>query len=393
MEPILLISAGVFFAGYAVLIIYYRQCWLQIPAFSAAPDNPAFNNGLTTKITVIIPARNEEQHIGLCLQSILNQTYPSNLFEIIVVDDHSTDRTALIVQSFNQQDIRCIALKDYVQKGLNAYKKKAIEIAIAQSSGDLIVTTDADCTMGKNWLRTIVAFYEKYQPVFIAAPVTIDGRSFLAIFQSLDFMTLQGITGASVYKNIHSMCNGANLAYEKKAFYEAGGFTGIDHIASGDDMLLMHKIYTRYPERVLFLKSAEAIVTTEAMSSWKKFFNQRIRWASKADAYDDKRIIAVLVLVYFFNLLLLLLPITAIFSNTTFSIGPVHLNIIQYWFLLLVLKTSTELFFLFPVAVFFNRKKKLWWFPAAQPFHILYTVIAGWLGKFGSYQWKERSVK
>jgi cellulose synthase/poly-beta-1,6-N-acetylglucosamine synthase-like glycosyltransferase len=393
MEPILLISAGVFFAGYAVLIIYYRQCWLQIPAFSAASDNPAFNSGLTTKITVIIPARNEEQHIGLCLQSILNQTYSSNLFEIIVVDDHSTDRTALIVQSFNQQHIRCIALKDYVQKGLNAYKKKAIEIAIAQSSGDLIVTTDADCTMGKNWLRTIVAFYEKYQPAFIAAPVAIDGRSFLGIFQSLDFMTLQGITGASVYKNIHSMCNGANLAYEKKAFYEVGGFAGIDHIASGDDMLLMHKLYTRYPARVLFLKSKEVIVTTEAMSSWKGFFNQRIRWASKADTYDDKRILLVLVLVYFLNLLLLLLPITAIFSNATFSMGNVNLSIIQYWLLLLILKTITELFFLFPVAVFFNKKKSLWWFPMAQPFHILYTVIAGWLGKFGSYQWKERSVK
>jgi cellulose synthase/poly-beta-1,6-N-acetylglucosamine synthase-like glycosyltransferase len=257
----------------------------------------------------------------------------------------------------------------------------------------LIVTTDADCTMGKNWLLTIAAFYEEYKPAFIAAPVAIDGRSFLGIFQSLDFMTLQGITGAAVYKKKHSMCNGANLAYEKKAFYEVGGFAGIDHIASGDDMLLMHKIYTRYPDRVLFLKSPEVIVTTEAMSSWKGFFNQRIRWASKADTYDDKRILLVLVLVYFFNLLLLLLPITAIFSNATFSMGIVNMSIIQYWLLLLILKTITELFFLFPVAVFFNKKKSLWWFPVAQPFHILYTVIAGWLGKFGSYQWKERSVK
>ncbi len=394
MEPILLITTGVFFACYAVLIIYYRQCWLQIPVYSGVTKAAISGKGLlSTKVTIIIPARNEELHIGNCLQSILNQTYLRELVEIIVVDDHSTDQTALIVQSFKQKNIRCIALKDYVDEKLNAYKKKAIEIAIAQSSGDLIVTTDADCTMDKNWLLTIVAFYEEYKPAFIAAPVAIDGRSFLGIFQSLDFMTLQGITGAAVYKKIHSMCNGANLAYEKKAFYEVGGFAGIDHIASGDDMLLMHKIYTRYPDRVLFLKSPEVIVTTEAMSSWKGFFNQRIRWASKADTYDDKRILLVLVLVYFFNLLLLLLPITAIFSNATFSMGNVNMSIIQYWLLLLILKTITELFFLFPVAVFFNKKKSLWWFPVAQPFHILYTVIAGWLGKFGSYQWKERSVK
>ncbi|WP_301929242.1 glycosyltransferase [Ferruginibacter sp.] len=393
MEPILLITAGVFFAGYAVLILYYRYCWLQIPTFLGASGKLSSGIHLSTKITIIIPARDEEQHIGKCLQSILSQTYPIDLVEIIVVDDHSTDRTAAIVQSFNQGNIQCIALKDHVNEKLNAYKKKAIEIAISQSRGDLIVTTDADCTMEKNWLSTIAAFYENFQPVFIAAPVAIDGSSFLGIFQSLDFMTLQGITGAAVFKKIHSMCNGANLAYEKKAFYEVNGFAGIDHIASGDDMLLMHKIYTRYPDRVLFLKSSEAIVTTEAMSSWTDFFNQRIRWASKADTYDDKRIMAVLVLVYFFNLMLLLLPITAIFSNASFSIGQVNLTIIQYWFFLLVLKTVTELFFLFPVAAFFNKKNVLWWFPAAQPFHILYTVIAGWLGKFGSYHWKDRSVK
>ncbi|MDN3658249.1 glycosyltransferase [Ferruginibacter paludis] len=393
MEPILLITAGVFFAGYAVLIIYYRHCWIQIPTFREASRKHVSSNNLSTKITIVIPARNEEHHIGNCLQSILNQTHSMGLVEIIVVDDHSTDRTAAIVQSFNQGNIHCIALKDHVNEKLNAYKKKAIEIAISQSRGDLIITTDADCTMEKNWLSTIAAFYENYQPAFIAAPVAIDGSSFLGIFQSLDFMTLQGITGAAVYKKIHSMCNGANLAYEKKAFYEVNGFTGIDHIASGDDMLLMHKIYTRYPDRVLFLKSPESIVTTEAMSSWKDFFNQRIRWASKADTYDDKRIISVLILVYFFNLLLLLLPITAIFSSATFEIGRVSFTIFQYWLLLLVLKTVTELFFLFPVAAFFNKKTKLWWFPAAQPFHILYTVIAGWLGKFGSYHWKDRSVK
>ena len=68
------------------------------------------------------------------------------------------------------------------------------------------------------------------------------------------------------------MCNGANLAYEKKAFYEVNGFTGIDNIASGDDMLLMHKIYKQYPERVLFLKSTDAIVQTKPMETLSRIF-------------------------------------------------------------------------------------------------------------------------
>ena len=98
-------------------------------------------------------------------------------------------------------------------------------------------------------------------------------------------MTLQGITGASVYKKFHSMCNGANLAYEKKAFNDAGGFEGIDNIASGDDMLLMHKIQKIYPDRIKYLKSADVVVQTQPQETLKDFMNQRIRWASKADKY------------------------------------------------------------------------------------------------------------
>ena len=189
------------------------------------------------------------------------------------------------------------------------------------------------------------------------------------------------------------MCNGANMAYERKAFYAAGGFAGIDNVASGDDMLLMHKIYTLYPERVMFLKSKEAIVKTIPVHTIKAFFQQRIRWASKADKYDDKRILPVLVLVYIFNCLMLVLPLIAVFNNVQYSIFNSQCSIFKLWLLLLILKIAAELFFLFPVATFFGKKNILWFFPLMQPFHIIYTVIAGWLGKFGKYTWKERSVK
>ena len=189
------------------------------------------------------------------------------------------------------------------------------------------------------------------------------------------------------------MCNGANLAYTKKAFEEVGGFTGIDNIASGDDMLLMHKIYKRYPDKVMFLKSKAAIVQTQPVNSISEFFNQRIRWASKADKYDDKRIFAVLLLVYLVNVLLLALPVVAIFDNAQYSIFNIQYSMFGVWFCLLLLKTITELVFLYPVAKFFGKQTMLWLFPLMQPFHIIYTVIAGWLGKFGHYTWKERNVK
>ena len=369
------------FVLYGGLILYYRQSWGQIPDFACQPGG--LSNG--PFISVIIPARNEENNIRVCLDSIARQTYPAHLFEIIVVDDFSTDDTAAVVRNFSAHPVRLVSLQDILgDEKLNSYKKKAIDTAISLANGGLVVTTDADCIVPESWLETISGFYHAKQPVFIAAPVVYHKeKNFLEIFQSLDFMTLQGITGAAVHKKFHNMCNGANLAYEKKVFFEVGGFKGIDNIASGDDMLLMHKIFERHPQHVLFLKSREAIVKTRPAETLKDFFNQRIRWASKADKYTDKKITGVLLLVYFFNVWIVLLGIIALLFPYLWM-----------WFAgLLVCKTAVELFFLYPVAGFFNKRKLLWWFPAAQPFHILYTIIAGWLGKFGTYQWKERKVK
>src|SRR5450631_618699 len=380
---------------YGVLIEYYRRAWKAIPSYQFPPATPP---SARTKISVLVPARNEDKNIGPCLDSLSCQSYPKDLYQVIVIDDHSTDRTWEIMESLFYPDMFRMSLRlaDYEPEGngVRAYKKIAIDTGIRFATGDLIVTTDADCQFHPDWLRTIAGFYEATGAKFIAAPVRIgsdpaDGTgqagrgiaaSFLSIFQTLDFITLQGITGASVYKRFHSMCNGANLAYEKKAFHEAGGFRGIDSIPSGDDMLLMHKIYLKYPEQVFFLKNQQAIVSTKPETSLSNFVNQRVRWASKADQYDDKRIFWVLLLVYIVNLLFGALLVAGCWNSL-------------YWWLLLILllvKTAIEYPFVRSVAAFFGQQKLLVYFPAMAPFHILYTVVIGWLGKFGSYRWKER---
>jgi cellulose synthase/poly-beta-1,6-N-acetylglucosamine synthase-like glycosyltransferase len=395
MEAVLILAI-LFLVLYISLIIYYRFAFTSIVEYLPTLTiglSPLLSPLFTTSLSIIIPARNEEANIENCLQSILQNNYPRHLFEIIVVDDHSEDNTANIVKKYAGQNVKLISLNEFITDKINSYKKKAIEVAIAQARGALIITTDADCIVPSTWLQTIAHFYEEKKPAFIAAPVVIDcGWSFIQIFQSMDFITLQGITAAVVHKKQMTMCNGANMAYERAAFYEVGGFAGIDNIASGDDMLLMHKIYKQYPDRVLFLKSKEAIVKTAPVNTVKQFFNQRIRWASKADKYDDKRILPVLVLVYFLNCLMLVLPIFGLFNNVQYSMFNVQCSILGLWLWMFLFKTLVELFFLFPVAAFFGKKSMLWFFPFLQPFHICYTIIAGWLGKFGKYTWKEREV-
>ena len=345
------------------------------------------SNHQNTFVSIIVPARNEEDNISNLIHSIQNQTYPKSCFELIIIDDCSTDRTSEIVKKHSDSNIKLIALSDYLdEKNINAYKKKAIEIGIKASSGTLIITTDADCTMGENWLQEIVHCFEINQPKMIVMPVKINyGNRFIEIFQSLDFMCLQGITGASVQKKFHGMCNGANLAYTKVVFEEVGGFSGIDHIASGDDLLLMHKIAKKYAHEIMYIKSAAVIVKTIPSKTVKEFFNQRIRWASKAEKYEDRRMLPVLMLVYFFNLGMFTMMSLALLKHTQTTIN--------VFLLFMIIKTGIELIFLYPVSKFFGERKLLWIFPIFQPFHIAYTVSAGFLGKFGTYNWKGRTVK
>jgi len=345
-----------------------------------------------TRITVLVPARNEEKNILSCLGSLARQSYPRHLYDVIVIDDHSTDSTAQLVKEFAATapfSLTCRALSDHTTP-VRAFKKFAIETGVLAATGSLIVTTDADCRFNPDWLKTIAAYHEATGAKFIAAPVRIaydrpgnKNSGLLFLLQTLDFITLQGITAASVARRFHSMCNGANLAYEKKAFEEVEGFRDIDQLPSGDDMLLMHKIYRRHPDKVFFLKSRPAIVSTQPEQSWKGFVNQRIRWASKAASYDDRRIFWVLLLVYITNLLFPVLLLAAWW------------NIWYLWLLLLLcmVKVLLEYPFVRSVAGFFGQQRLMVYFPALQPFHIAYTVIIGWLGQFGSYRWKDRKVK
>lgn len=381
MNALLIITLGLAFL-YGILMLLYSYGWRRLKTFNPAAHAYTFN----TKVSVIIPARDEEKNLPPLLEALQQQSYPASLFEVIVVDDFSEDGTADTVKYFPAGNVRLIRMSDHISKTqrLNSYKKKAIELAIGQAEGHLMVTTDADCVMGPKWLETIVKFYETYHPRFIAAPVAYHhDDDFFKKLQALDFMTMQGITGAVAQLQSGTMCNGANLAYEKTAFEEVGGFTGIDMIASGDDMLLMYKIYHAYPDGVRYLKSREAVVRTLPVDTVSGFMQQRIRWSSKADKYEDKRITRVLVLVYIWNVILVLLALVAIFNPALWS-----------WLLgILAYKVVIELVFLAPVAAFFNKLNLLAWFIPGQPFHIIYVVAAGWLGKFGSYEWKGRQVK
>ena len=367
---------------YAIVLMAYRFWFGKMGVFQLNQIEQVRPEQSATQFTVIIPARNEAANIKACVDSILNQDYPAAAFEIIVIDDFSEDDTAFIVHALSQQypQLRLLKLADHCKEGETlAYKKKAIEIAVAQAKGDWILTTDADCIVPSRWLLLYNAYIHQHQPCFVAAPVMfIKTAGILNQFQVLDFLALQGITAAAVGAGKHSMSNGANLGFEKAAFIAVGGYQGVDHIASGDDMFLMHKMKQTLHKPVGYLFHPDVIVLTAAMDTWKGFIMQRIRWASKARYYDDRSITMVLTLVYFFNLSFICLALMGSWSTLLIA---------------LAFKTFFELFFLDPVAKFFKMQPELKYFVLYQPIHIVYNIAAGLFGQLKTYSWKGRKVK
>lgn len=367
---ILLITIG-FLLGYAGLIYFYFSAWKKVPEYTPSVS-PA------VMVSVLVAARNEEKTLPLLISDLAAQDYPSHLFEVLIINDFSTDGTAALAPNL-PVNFRML-LPDCPPE--QSSKKKAIACGVSAARGEWLFITDADCRLQKSWITTLASFAVEKEAQFIAAPVKyVYQPSLLQVLQVLDFITLQGITAASVGARVGAMCNGANLAYTKKAFEAVNGFKGIDKVPTGDDMLLMHKIWKRHPSKIFYLKSKEAVVTTAAVATWKEFFMQRRRWASKALVYDDYRMIAVLIFVLLFNLLPFVLLAAGFFYSSC----------VLYLLLFLMGKGLIERPFVAAVATFYGQQQLMRYFFFLQPLHVFYTVFVGIWSQAGRYEWKGRT--
>jgi cellulose synthase/poly-beta-1,6-N-acetylglucosamine synthase-like glycosyltransferase len=340
------------------------------------------------RFSIIIPFRNEERSLPTLLKSIEELDYPKELFEIIFVDDSSEDDSVDIINEFinkrpfdsHQGDIHIINNN----RKTGSPKKDAINTAIDTAHFDWIITTDADCTFPKNWLLSFDAFIQKNKPKLIVAPVTyMSNNRFFEQFQLLDFLSLQGSTigGFGIKKPF--LCNGANLCYSKQAFNEVSGFDGNSSIASGDDIFLLEKINTKYPNKVHYLKTIEVIVKTEPQHSFKELVNQRVRWAAKSTSYNNPFGKFVSLSVFAMNALLIVLLLTSILGYNSW----------QLLLFLFVLKFLVDLILIFKTATFFKQLNILKNFSLSSllyPFFIMFVIIVSLKSR---YTWKGRQFK
>lgn len=363
---------------YLCVVSFFIYGWYRTRTF----DTKKNLLDLKTTITVVVAVRNEEQHIYDLLEDLKAQSYSNDLYDVIIVDDHSTDNTASIIEKFYMQNLRLIKLN--LDKPINSYKKKAITEAINISNAKLIVSTDGDCSLHKDWLRTIAEYYETNKFKVISAPVTFHNqKSLFEDLQTIEFQYLIGVGASAINNNYPITCNGANFIYEREVFNELEGFTGIDHKATGDDELLLHKINRRYPNSAGFIKSANATVKTYAKTNIKDFVQQRKRWASKSTGYTDKRVVLIVIGVFLFNLSLLISSVLSFFDN----------GIFQYLIFALSLKLLFDGVFLFMMLRFFKNLRYIILLPLMIFLYVFYILYIGILGNISkTYHWKGRKV-
>ncbi len=332
-----------------------------------------FNKNNIVKVSVLIAARNEEKNIDKLLQSLYNQNFPKEFYEVIIVDDNSEDNTKKIIEDFinNHKDINI--------KVLNAEsegKKKAISQALHNAENELIMVTDADCELKSTWIESVVSFYQEKKCKMILAPVLLSpANNLFEKMQVLEHLSLIASTAGSASIGCPVMCNGANMAYEREAALEVEKLRHDFNIASGDDMFLLEQFVKKYGHKnVKFFLNKSAIVETKTCKTIKEFIRQRRRWVSKSKSYTNSKIILTALVVLFFNLSIVSLFLSAFFIPALWSL----------YFLLTLLKFFIDFPILKSITNFMNQGKILKLALPLEfiyPFYTVFTAISGLLLK------------
>ena len=332
-------------------------------------------------MSVIVAARNEAENIGRCLGSLIRQNYPAEKLEIIVIDDASTDTTALLVSEAAKKYRNITLIRQQEHERGMAPKKQAIQKGVTAAHGEIIFSIDADCYAQSEWIATMLSYFTPETGVvfgFAGFAKDVEQGLFLKI-QSLEYLTWFGLAAGFAGVNRPTMCNANNLAYRKAAFFDVNGFAGIDGIPSGDDELLMQKIKDQTKWSVAFCSDLKAMNYTAPCKDVKSFINQRSRWASKGLLYKRSWLRALLTCVFAFYLSLIVLLAASV----------IHFCFFKYFLVLFAAKCVIDFFVVFWAAQKTGRTDLLKIFPFAAPFHLFYIPLVSVRGSMGKYKWKK----
>lgn len=341
---------------YFALVLTFSMGWKRIYPFV-----PKGNEVLTSLISVVVACRNEDGHIRQLIACLAQQSNQN--FELILVNDHSTDATRKYIKAAQTQYPK-ILLVDAVGYG----KKNALKEGIREAKGNLIVTTDADCLPSYHWLESIASFQRRNNCDMIICPVKLSGKdSVFAYLQVLEFTSLVASAAGAAGAGMPVLCNGANLAFTRKAWLACQEDLHPEE-QSGDDIFLLESVKKR-GGKIRFLKSESAFVTTAQAENLSELIKQRRRWSAKSRLYTDWQLIFTASTVFVTSLLLVLLAALSFY----------RINYLYVFVGLFFFKYVVDSVFLSTVSKFFQLNT-IWLYSFLlsifYPFYIVFVAVS-----------------
>jgi biofilm PGA synthesis N-glycosyltransferase PgaC len=360
----LVVIFSIYFVGLLLLIMGWQRVGQSRKVSFAQPF-----------ASVVVAVRNETDTLPALLESLARQSYDFTNFEVILIDDHSQDRTAeLIAALINQYP----HLKIGTQQSNGIGKKQALTTGIEIASGEIILTTDADCQVPANWIKDLIESFNPGTHMVVGCVCIQADKTFFSKLQAMEFTSVIGIGLAMLGWKLPVMCNGASLAFSRQSFCEVNGYQGNFQIPSGDDEFLMRKILNKYPGSITAVNSFDSIVSTQPLTSIHNFFQQRLRWAGKWKVNDSllAKVLAFFILLV--QLAWLLMLLLFLFTGS------------QLLMIIIGMKLVLEGIFLWKIAQSFKQQFDIRAFLALQILYPIYVISVGVLAQIKSYQWKDR---
>ena len=361
---------------YAALLFFYLSGWNRLPELQ-----PADGTTRLPSVSVVIAARNEENSILRCLDSLASQDYQEP-FEVIVVDDHSTDDTVKQVENFGAIPVELVSLSEYDGE---FGKKSALRRGIALASGEVILLTDADCTVPESWITLMTAALGPAKQLATGPVLYAHGRNLLEAFQSLDLLGLMVITGGGWAIGLHHLGNGGNMVVRKTLYREVETDLKGRGLASGDDLFLIQHVARSSSAAIAYVKNPDVVVRSAPETSFRSFIAQRLRWASKNSSLPQRSVQLIWGFVWLTNLAMVTGCVIIFLQPSESAVLVLALSV--------MIKAIAEFSLLFSAARFAGGQRLLLWFPLAFLINIVYVIAIGALALCTSrFTWKGREV-
>jgi cellulose synthase/poly-beta-1,6-N-acetylglucosamine synthase-like glycosyltransferase len=323
-------------------------------------------------VSVIIAVRNEEKNVRDCLTSLKNQIFPENNFEVIVVDDHSTDKTQQIIND----EIKSLKHFYYTNLPDNVFRKRnALIHGIKMAKGEFIFQLDGDCVANKHWLAELCSHLENDYAIVGGNTLIHFKRKLWDKLQALEYLYLHSICKTLSSRTKAFSLFGNNTAFKKEAYYRTEGYEGI-HNEILEDYQLVRIIQKEDANKGQLICNKNSLVHTKPMNGYKDYFRQRRLWASGILEVKIARKI-----IFFVSLIIYtILTIYPFFSKYYYVFF--LLRLVADFLIVSNLIRIFRLFNLIPFFVFFHINS------------ILTTIMAGIsLALYPKTKWKGRTVE